>query len=139
MSAYRLGDLPGIGWQTGDEETSINTDAPLELLRLLNHESWRCVSARSMSVFIPAIARLNAPGIDLTTVGVTDCHGYGLGCLCLQKQADIVVERALVALERQNVIGSLVPYLFGNAALATHRINHEHVPCDISLVHYIKV
>jgi hypothetical protein len=54
------------------------------------------------------------------------------------KQADIVVERALVALERQNVIGSLVPYLFGNTALATHRINREDVPCDISLVHYHK-
>ena len=37
MSAYRLGNLPGIGRQTAAEKTSLDADAPLELSRLLNH------------------------------------------------------------------------------------------------------
>ena len=37
MSAYRLGNLLGIGRQTADEETSLDALAPLELSRLLNH------------------------------------------------------------------------------------------------------
>ena len=141
MGAYRLSYLPGIGRQAADKETSLNADAPFDLARLLNHGD-ACQPAPGHFLFQPvklaadnALARLNAPvsGISLA-VGVADRYGYGLGRLCLQKQADIVIERALIALERQNIIGALVPNLFRNAALTTHRINRDGVPRDIEQI-----
>ncbi len=45
-----------------------------------------------------------------------------------QEAADIVVQAALVAFERQNVVSPLLDHLCGNDALAVQRVGRDDVP-----------
>ena len=52
----------------------------------------------------------------------------GVGCACARRRrfveeaAHVIVQRLLVALKRQHVIGALIDNLLGDLALAAHRV-----------------
>ena len=62
----------------------------------------------------------------LADLGVSKVPGLLLGC----KDRDILVQRALVALQRQDVVSLLVDDLFHDLALAAHCLDRHDRPVD---------
>ena len=58
--------------------------------------------------------------------GVLEAGGFLLG----HEGLDIVAQRALIAFQRENVVGFLVHHLLGDVALAAHRVDGHDRPLD---------
>ena len=76
------------------------------------------------------------PGFDPAVIAIDGLVAADLGILeiyrllFVDEELDIVFERALIALQGEDVIGFLVDDRLSDFALATHRVDGDHRPLD---------
>src|SRR5208337_1342 len=76
------------------------------------------------------------PGFDPAVIAIDGLVAADLGILeiyrllFIDEELDIVFERALIALQGEDVIGFLVDDRLSDFALATHRVDGDHRPLD---------
>jgi len=134
---HGLGKLRGLGREAAQIEALLDGGLPSQGARGLHHpdtaQSW---PRRRLQLGIqvstdPRTPRLHPPMPLLGLVMIRALAAVGVGLGSRDKKAlDRLLQRRLIALEGQDIVGPLLHNLLGNGALTAHGVNGHNTPFE---------